>query len=62
MVLAGVVVLPHGTMSFDGQGPESAVESCRERYNSLPKDLQVRPFLPCFLCIIIYLKKRKTKY
>ena len=41
MVLVGSVVLPHGTMSFDGQAAESSVESCRERYKGLPKDLQV---------------------
>ena len=41
MVLVGGVILPHGTMSFDGQGSESSVESCHARYQGLPKDLQV---------------------
>jgi hypothetical protein len=45
MVLVGAVVLPHGTMSFDGQAAESSVESCRERYKGLPKDLQVQLIL-----------------
>ncbi|XP_028415640.1 uncharacterized protein LOC114539004 [Dendronephthya gigantea] len=42
MVLVGAVILPHGTMSFDGQGSESSVKSCRDRHEGLPKDLQVQ--------------------
>ena len=41
MVFVGAVILPHGTMTFDGQGSESPVESCHERYEGLPADLQV---------------------
>ena len=42
MVLVGGVILPHGTMSFDGQGSEGSVESCHARYQGLPKDLQLQ--------------------
>ena len=56
MVLVGAVILPHGTMSFDGQGSESSVESCRERYKGLPNDLQVQ-VLPFFSFIKYWVLK-----
>ena len=60
MVLVGAVILPHGTMSFDGQGSENSVESCRERYKGLPNDLQVQ-VLPFFSFIKYWVLKQFEK-
>lgn len=42
MVFVGAAVLSHSTIPFDGQGSLSPVKSCRVRYESFPKDLQVQ--------------------
>lgn len=41
MVFVGAVILPHGTMSFDGQAGESSSSLCRDRYAGLPEALKV---------------------